>query len=47
MNITNIPGKICEIFGPITTPYYVLRWGLPKSLLKDTAPKTALSSKYK
>ena len=23
-------GKICEVFGPITNPFYVLRWGNPK-----------------
>ena len=24
-------GKICEIFGPITTPFYVVRWAAPSS----------------
>lgn len=41
-------GKICEIFGPITTPFYVVRWAAVKvSLAQDNAGKGVAAKKKK
>lgn len=37
-------GKICEIFGPITTPFYVVKWA---TLAASTSSKSSVSSKNK
>lgn len=41
-------GKICEIFGPITTPFYVVRWAAVKvSLGQDNAGRGMAAKKKK
>jgi rRNA processing protein Gar1 len=42
-----IMGKICEIFGPITTPFYVVRWAAVKVALAQGSSGRGMTIKKK